>query len=151
MHLEKSVMGMQLRAFKNCSKWTPPYKEFGRWKSLYFEQWINARTPSEEQSNQDWNIPIYMSTYVLWSFGFLSWLSSYVFITNCGLNGYVYIFEIILVTLNKLICDFRNICGCLTLNKILIKLASLVISSINDNLTNTSSKTPPEVKKQYCI
>ena len=71
--------------------------------------------------------------------------------TNCGLNGYVYILEIILVTLNKLIYDSQNVCECLTLNEMLIKLASLIICSTNDNLTNTILTPPSEVKKQYCI
>ena len=71
--------------------------------------------------------------------------------TNCGLNGYLYILGIILVTLNKLIYDSQNICGCLTLNEMLIKLASLIICSTNDNLTNTTLTSPSEVKKQYCI
>ena len=26
--LEKSVIGLQLRAFKNCNKWTPAYKDY---------------------------------------------------------------------------------------------------------------------------
>ena len=50
----------------------------------------------------------------LWSFGFLSRLSTHVFITNCGLNWYVYILELILVILEKLIYDSQNVCGCLT-------------------------------------
>ena len=58
--------------------------------------------------------------------------------------------------MNKLIHDSPNVCGCLTLNEMHIKLASLIISLTNDNLTNTSSTRPPEVKKkkqqkQYCI
>ena len=60
---------------------------------------------------------------------------------------YVYILEIILVILDKLIGDSQNVCGCLTMNKMLIKLASLIICLINDNLTNTPSTPPPEVKK----
>ena len=57
--------------------------------------------------------------------------------------------KIILVTLNKLIYDFRNICGCLTLNEMLIKLASLIICSINDNLTKMSST--PNYSEDYEI
>ena len=37
MHLKISVMGLQVRIFKNCSKWTPAYKDYQRWRSLYFE------------------------------------------------------------------------------------------------------------------
>ena len=68
-------------------------------------------------------------------------------ITNCGLNGYVCILGIILVILDKLIYDSQNVWVCLTLHKMLIKLASLIICSGNDNLTNTSSTPPPDVKK----
>ena len=41
----------------------------------------------------------------LWSFGFLSWLSAYVFITNCWLNGHVNISVIVLNIMDKLIHD----------------------------------------------
>ena len=75
-----------------------------------------------------------------WSFGFLSWLSTYVFITNCWLNRYVY-------KLDKLIHDSQNVCECLTLNEIHIKLASSIIWKTIDNFTNTSSTLPPEFKK----
>ena len=73
----------------------------------------------------------------LWFFGFLSWLSTCVFISNCGLNGYVYILEIVLDILGKLSHDFWNVCGCLTLNEMHIELASLIICSIDSNLSNT--------------
>ena len=72
----------------------------------------------------------------LWFFGFLSWLSTCVFISNCGLNGYVYILEIVLDILGKLSHDFWNVCGCLTLNEMHIELASLIICSIDNNLAN---------------
>ena len=49
--------------------------------------------------------------------------------------------------MNKLIHDSPNPCGCLTLNEMHIKLASLIISLTNNNLANTSSTHPPEVKK----
>ena len=81
----------------------------------------------------------------LWSFG-LSWFSSYVFISNYGLNGYVYILEIVL-GIDKLIHASRNICGCLTLNEIHIKLTSLIIFSSNDSPINASSTPPPEGEK----
>ena len=45
MHLKKSVMRLQITAFKDCNKWTPVYKKF------IFS--INAHTPVEKQSNQD--------------------------------------------------------------------------------------------------
>ena len=48
---------------------------------------------------------------------------------------------------DQLIPDSQIICGCLTLNGIHIKSTSLIICSINDNLTNTSSLPPHEGKK----
>ena len=83
----------------------------------------------------------------LWSFGFLSWLSAYVFITNSCLNGHVYISVIVLNILDKLIHDCRNVCECLTPNEMYIKLASPITCSITDNVTKTSSRPPPEVEK----
>ena len=80
----------------------------------------------------------------LWSFGFLSWLLTCVFITICLLNRYAY-------KLYKLIHDSQNICECLTLNEMHIKLASLIICTTNDNLTNMSSTLPPEVKKTIVL
>ena len=68
------------------------------------------------------------------------------FISNYGLNGYGYILEIVL-GIDKLIHASRNICGCLTLNEIHIKLTSLIIYFINDNLINMSSTPPPKGKK----
>ena len=62
---------------------------------------MNAHTPIEKQSNQDWNTPIHLKLMVhiwkfFWYFGLLSWFSTYVFITTCGWNGYVCILEIVL-------------------------------------------------------
>ena len=61
-----------------------------------------------------------------------------VFITNRGLKGSVYILEVVLDILHKFIHDSQNACACLTLNKTNIKLASLILCSINYNLPNTS-------------
>ena len=48
--------------------------------------------------------------------------------------------------------DSRNESVCLTLNEMYIKLTSLLICLVNDNLTNMLSTPPPEVKtKQYCV
>ena len=58
---------------------------------------------------------------------------------------YVYILEVALDTLDKLIHNSQNICGCLILNAMHIKLKFLIICFIN--LTNTSSTPPPEGKK----
>ena len=70
------------------------------------------------------------------SFGSLSWLVTYAFISNCGLSGCVYILEIVLDILGKLNHNSWNVCGCLTLNEMHIELAFLIICLIN-NLTNT--------------
>ena len=84
-------------------------------------------------------IMVYIQKF-LWSFGFLSRLSTYVFITNCELNGYLYILEIVLDIMDKLIDDSQNVCGCLTLNLISnayqmhIKLQHAYQIDILDNL-----------------
>ena len=46
-----------------------------------------------------------------------------------------------------LIHDSQNVCGCLTLNEMHIKLTSWVICLIHDNLINMSSTPAPEGKK----
>ena len=74
-----------------------------------------------------------------------------VFVTNCGLSGYVYIFEIVPDILDKPIHNSRNVCGCFTLNEMHIELASSIFCSINNNLTNISSTFPPEVKNKNSI
>ena len=105
-------------------------------------------TPIEKQSNQYWNTPIHLKNNGLHikfplTFEFLSWFSTYVFITNCRLNGYVYILQIVLDILDKLIHDSQDSCEYLTLNAMHIKLISLIIRLIND-ITNTSSTPLPE-------
>ena len=45
----------------------------------------------------------------------------------------------VLDILDKLIYNSQNICGCLTLNEIRIKLTSWIICLINDNLINMSA------------
>ena len=50
--------------------------------------------------------------------------------------------------MDKLIHDSQNVCECLILNEMHIKLASLIICATNDNLTNTSSTLPPKVRKK---
>ena len=49
--------------------------------------------------------------------------------------------------LEKSVHGLQVKCGCLTLNEMHIKLSSLIICSVNDNLTNTSSTPLPEGKK----
>ena len=55
--------------------------------------------------------------------------------------------EINLDMLDKFIHEFQKSQNCLALNKMHMKLAFLIIFATNDNLTNTSSTPPPEVKK----
>ena len=74
-----------------------------------------------------------------------------VFITNRGLKGSVYILKVVLDILHKFIHDSQNACACLTLNKTHIKLASLILCSINYNLPNTSWTPPPEVTVLYIV
>ena len=118
--------------------------------------WINAHsihTPIKKKPNQDWNTPIHLKNngpHIKAPSIFWFLIMNYVFITTFWLNGYVYILEIVLDKLDKLIHGFRNICGCLTLNEMHIKLALLITCLINGNLTDTSSTPPPEVKKQCC-
>ena len=113
-------------------------------KMKKFIFWISAYTPIEKQSNQDWNTTIHLkkkySTYGS-SFDLLVSYNDFqlMFITNFGLNVYVYMLEIVLNILEKLIHDSRNVCGYLTLNEIHIELASLIIFSIKDSITNISS------------
>ena len=57
--LEKSVMRLQITAFKNCNKWTV-YKYINTTEDEKFVFWINAHTPIEKESNQDWNTPIHL-------------------------------------------------------------------------------------------
>ena len=115
----------------------------------------------EKQSNKDWNTPIHLENNgpsikkFLGSFGFLSWLSTYVSITSCVLNRYIYVYIYIYIYIvssighiGQTIHDSQNVCGSLALNEMHIELASLIICLINYNLTNTSSSPPPELKKE---
>ena len=54
MHLKKSVMRLQITAkiVTNGHQYTKTTED----KKFIF--WINAHTPIEKQSNQDWNTPI---------------------------------------------------------------------------------------------
>ena len=59
----------------------------------------------------------------------------------------IYVLEIVLDILEKLIHDSQNICECLTLNKTHISLTTLKICLISNNLTNALSTPPPEGDK----
>ena len=119
--------------------------------------WINDHALIEKESNKYWNTHIHLErnsprikvSFIFWLF--IMTLSTYVFIASCGLNGCVYLLEIVLGILAKLIPGSQKICGCLILNKMHIELASLIICLINYNLSNNSSVSPTEVKKYYYI
>ena len=117
------------RVFKNCSNWLQHTKTA---KSKKYIFWINAHPPIEEQSNEDWNTLIHLenngaSIKVRLMFWFLIMTFNLFFITNLTLNGYVYISEKVRDILDNLMNYCRNNCGCLTLNEMHIKLASLMI------------------------
>ena len=87
-----------------------------------------------------------------WSFGFSSWLSNHVFITNWGVGvgggvnsvyRYVYILRVLLDIFDKLTHNFQNVCGYWTLNEPNNEITSLMICLIKYNLINTSSTHPP--------
>ena len=138
-------MGLQVRAFKNSKKWTPAYKENWRWRNILNKcSSYNWKTKIEIPPSI-YKVAAQVSRF-LWSLAFLSWLSNYFSITICWLNRYLYIWKIVLEILGKLIYDFRSACGCLTLNEMRIKLASLTICLTNYNFTNTSSTPPTKLK-----
>ena len=121
-------------------------------KMKKFIFWINAQTSNENKSKQDWNTPIHLKNdglhiKKLLIFLFLILTFNLCFHHNCGLSGYVFMLEIGLDILNKIIRGSENVCECLKLNRMYIKFASLIIWPINDNLTNTSSTPLSEVKK----
>ena len=115
----------------------PSIQKLRKMKKCIF--WINAHPPIEKRSNKGWNTPIQLGTKgpsikVTLIFLFLTMTSTYVFITNSGLNGYVSLLEKFQDILDKLIRGSRNVCGFLALNEMLIELASLIIYSIKYNL-----------------
>ena len=57
--LEKKCNVTTNYSFKNCNKWTP-YTKTTEDKKFTF--WINAHTPIEKQSNQDWNTSIHLKS-----------------------------------------------------------------------------------------
>ena len=86
--------------YGKCLNWRP--------KSYFGFSWIAFQLKCEHL--------VHVQKF-LWSFGFLSWLPTYAFITNCGLNRHVYISVIVLDILGKLIRVSQNVCGCLALNE----------------------------------
>ena len=115
------------------------YTSIQELKMKKFIFWISAHTPIERLKyphSFKKNSPRMKVPLIFW---FLIMTFNLCFITNFGLNVYVYMLEIVLNILEKLIHDSRNVCGCLTLNEIHIELPSLIISSIKDSITNISS------------
>ena len=114
------------------------------------------KSNQSNQSNQDWNTNIPLKNNgphvkVPLVFWFLIMIFYRYYYHQFCVKWVVYISEIVLVILDKIIHASQNICGCLTLNKMQIKLTSLITCLNNNNLTNTSSTPPPEGQKQYCI
>ena len=65
-----------------------------------------------------------------------------------GLSEYISSLEIVLDILDKVIHDFPKVCGYFKVIEMYIKPASFIICLINYKLTNTSSTTPPKLKKK---
>ena len=125
-------------------------------KMKKFIFWINSHTPMEKQSNQDWKTPIYLKikgphvkvplifwfliiTFKLFFYHEL-WVK-WVCIRIGNRSGHI----------TPTYSGSRSVCWFLTLNEMHIELASLIICSINDNLTNTLSIPPPEVRKNGTV
>ena len=113
--------------------------------------WINAHAPIEKQSNQDLNTPIHLENNgpnikVPLIFWFLIIIFYFCFYRQLWVK---WLCTDIGNSSGKLIHVSQNICGCLILNKMHIKLTSLIICLNENNLISASS--PSEGKKQYCI
>ena len=134
-----------------CNKWTNGQQYTKTAKDGKFAFWINARTPIEKQSNQDWNSHIHLknnSPHIKVSliFWFLIMILYLYFYHQLWAKWICIHIEIVLDTLGKLIHDFWNIYGLLTLNEMNIKLTSLIIFSIKDNLTTFHQYLHPKRK-----
>ena len=103
----------------------------------------HTKTAEDKPINLRNNGPSIEVPLIFW---FLIMTFNICFYPQLWVKWVLYKLEIVLGILDKLINDSRNVCGCLTLNEIHIELAYLIIGPINDNLTNTSSTPPPEVK-----
>ena len=111
---------------------------------------------AKKQSSQDWNTPIHLKNNaphikVPVTFWFLIMTFNFCFHHQLWVKWYVYVLAIVLVKFDELIHDSPNVCGCLTLNEMHIKSASLIIPSTNSNLTNSSSTPLLEVKKNSTV
>ena len=61
--IEKSVMGLQIRSFKNCNKWTPVDKHCWRWKVYILNKCSCSSSTIEKQFNQDTNTLTHLKLY----------------------------------------------------------------------------------------
>ena len=124
-------------------------------KMKKFLSCVNTHTSIEKQFNEDWNNPFHLENNgpqikvhsIFWFSIMIFTLCFYQQLWVKWVCRYIYILEIVTDILDKLIHDSTNVSRCFTLNEIHIKLTSLIICSINDNITNTSSTPPPVVKK----
>ena len=96
----KSLMGLQDRAFKNCKKWIPAYKENWRWGSNLDKCLFSY----QKQSNKDWNTLICLQKdspsikYHLISFFFIKPFNfGNVYIISRGLDGGIDTSKIVLM------------------------------------------------------
>ena len=97
--------------------------------------WINAHPSIEQQSNIDWNTTIHLEVKVPLKFWFMIMTFNLCFYQWLWVKWYVCILQIVLDILDKLIHASQNVCGCLSLKEMHMELTSLIIYSINYNLT----------------
>ena len=146
--LEKNVMIQHLKIVTNGHQYTKTTED----KKFTF--WINAHTPIEKKSKQDWNTPIHLESngkhiklsMIFWflimsfylCFYYQLWVKWLCIDTrsSCGHIGQTH------SRFPKYMWMFRT-------ERNFHQIAIFVICLINDNLINTSSL--PEGKKQYCV
>ena len=128
-------------------------------KMKKFLSWVNTHTSIEKKFKEGWSNPFHLENNGPQIKVHSIFLFSVIIFTLCfhqqlwvkWVCRYIYILEIVTDILGKLIRDSPNVSRCFTLNEIHIKLTSLIICLINDNITNTSSTPPPEVKKNSTL
>ena len=152
MHLKKSVTDYKLQHFKIVTNRYQYTKTTEDKESIF---WIKTHTPIEKQSNQDWNISIYLKSngphikvpLIFWflimifylCFYHQSWVkwvcidignsSVHIRQTHSWFPKYLWIFD----------TEWKA------------QQIDILDNLFNDNLINTSSIPPPEGKKQYYI
>ena len=118
-------------------------KKYMKMKKYIF--WIKAHIWIRKQSNKDSNtspsIKKNIDPYIKVPLFFLFLIMTFnvCFYYQFSVKWVCINFETALEILSKLLYSFQNVCGCLILDEILIKLTSLILCSINDNITNTST------------